>query len=77
MKRFIMVIALAMLGVMCNAAESIFLPAGAFQLATGNPSLVSWQKGAVSLPVWSLSGGTVGQSVAAVTFDLLLDGRLP
>lgn len=67
MKRFIMVIALAMLGVMCNAAESVFLPAGAFQLATGNPSLVSWQKGAVSLPVWSLSGGTVGQSVAAVT----------
>src|SRR5690606_4527972 len=33
-------------------------------------SLVMWSHGSVHLPVWSLSGGTVGQSVAGVVMGL-------
>jgi hypothetical protein len=33
-------------------------------IATGQPSLVLMSSGSTHIPVWSLSGGTVGQSVA-------------
>ena len=64
---------LLMLVVMLMSAGSamafapIDLKATDFILATGNPSLVPWQQGSCYVPVWSLSGGTVGQSVSAVT----------
>lgn len=56
-----------------GVGEPFYLPADAFHLATGNPSLVCWAKGSTSLPVWSLSGGTVGQSIAGVTSPLPSD----
>ena len=54
----------------CVAAygmSSIHLSAADFVRATGNPSLVTWAKGSIHVPVWSLSGRTVGQSVVALT----------
>lgn len=56
-------------GLACAAAafEPIYLAANDFSLATGNPSLQTWRKGEAAVPVWSLSGGQAGQSVAAVT----------
>lgn len=56
-----------------NVGETIQLKATDFGLATGNPSLVMWKKGATYVPVWSLSGGQVGQSVAAITPPLPAD----
>lgn len=44
----------------------IYLPAPALSLATGNPSLALMSSGSMQIPVWSLSGGTVGQSVAGL-----------
>ena len=49
------------------AFEPICLAAKDFSLATGNPSLQMWRKGEAVVPVWSLSGGQAGQSVAALT----------
>ena len=49
------------------AFSPIDLKATDFILATENPSLLTWAQGSYHVPVWSLSGGTVGQSVAAVT----------
>ena len=51
----------------------IRLRATDFVRATGNPSLVTWAKGAVHVPVWSLSGRTEGQSIAALTPPLPSD----
>lgn len=45
---------------------SISLSANEMSLATGNPSLVLMSSGSTSIPVWSLSGGTVGQSVVGL-----------
>ncbi|MBR4171051.1 MAG: exo-alpha-sialidase [Kiritimatiellae bacterium] len=56
-----------------NVGETIYLPADSFHLATGNPSLLCWTKGSTPLPVWSLSGGTVGQSIAGITPPLPSD----
>ncbi|MCB2057512.1 MAG: exo-alpha-sialidase [Novosphingobium sp.] len=42
-------------------------------IATGQPSLVLMSKGSTHIPVWSLSGGTVGQSVAGVVTGLPKD----
>jgi hypothetical protein len=45
---------------------SIGLNANQMSIATGQPSLVLMSSGSTHIPVWSLSGGTVGQSVAGV-----------
>lgn len=42
------------------------LAANDLSIATGQPSLVLMSSGSTHVPVWSLSGGTVGQSVAGV-----------
>lgn len=46
------------------------LTANDLSLATGQPSLVLMSNGSVHIPVWSLSGGTVGQSVAGLVSGL-------
>ncbi len=48
----------------------IGLNANQMSIATGQPSLVVMSKGSTHLPVWSLSGGTAGQSVAGVVTGL-------
>ena len=60
----------------CAAAYGgapIHLSATDFVRATGNPSLVTWAKGSIHVPVWSLSGRTEGQSIAALTPPLPSD----
>lgn len=42
------------------------LTAHDLSIATGNPSLVLMSSGSTHIPVWSLSGGTTGQSVSGV-----------
>lgn len=50
-----------------RCAESpIYLSANNMSIATGKPSLVMMANGATHIPVWSLSGGTVGQSVSGL-----------
>ncbi|MCB1230757.1 MAG: exo-alpha-sialidase [Verrucomicrobiae bacterium] len=44
----------------------LYLTANDLSIATGKPSLVLMSSGSTHVPVWSLSGGTVGQSVAGV-----------
>jgi len=44
----------------------VFLAANNMSIATGSPSLVLMSNGSTHIPVWSLSGGTAGQSVAGV-----------
>lgn len=56
-----------------QARTPICLGANELTLATGNPSLVVWRQGAATVPVWSLSGGQVGQSIAGVTPPLPSD----
>jgi hypothetical protein len=46
------------------------LTAHDLSLATGRPSLVLMSSGSVQAPVWSLSGSTVGQSVAGLVAGL-------
>ncbi|MEZ5385734.1 MAG: sialidase family protein [Prosthecobacter sp.] len=53
--------------------SSLFLNANQMSIATGKPSLVLMSKGSTHIPVWSLSGGTVGQSVAGVIAGLPKD----
>ncbi len=48
----------------------IGLNANQMSIATGQPSLVVMSKGSTHIPVWSLSGGTAGQSVAGVVTGL-------
>jgi hypothetical protein len=48
----------------------IGLGANNLSIATGKPSLVLMSSGSVHIPVWSLSGGTVGQSVAGLVTGL-------
>lgn len=45
----------------------IYLSANELSIATGKPSLVRFSSVSTHIPVWSLSGGTVGQSVSGVT----------
>lgn len=47
-------------------AAVIGMGANQLSIATGQPSLVLMSSGSAHVPVWSLSGGTVGQSVAGV-----------
>lgn len=46
--------------------DPIILTAHQLSIATGKPSLVTMSNGTTYLPVWSLSGGTEGQSVAGL-----------
>jgi hypothetical protein len=48
----------------------LFLNANQISIATGKPSLVLMSSGSTHIPVWSLSGGTDGQSVAGVVTGL-------
>ena len=47
-------------------ASSYCLTANDMSIATGQPSLVLMSNGSTHIPVWSFSGGTVGQSVAGI-----------
>jgi hypothetical protein len=49
-----------------TAGQPLYLTAQQMSIATGQPSLLNMTKSSTHLPVWSLSGGTVGQSVCAV-----------
>lgn len=51
-------------------ATPLSLSANQLSIATGQPSLVLMSSGSMQVPVWSLSGGTVGQSVAGVVSGL-------
>lgn len=51
-------------------APAIYLTANQLTIATGQPSLVNMTNGSTHLPVWSLSGGTVGQSVCGLVPSL-------
>jgi len=48
----------------------ICLTAPNLSIATGKPSLVLMSSGSVQIPVWSLSGGTAGQSVVGLVSGL-------
>lgn len=58
--------------VTCSGADAtpITLSANQMSIATGQPSLVLMSSGSMHIPVWSLSGGTVGQSVAGLVSGL-------
>lgn len=56
-----------------QAWEPIWLNANDLSLATGNPSMQTASCGSVRIPIWSLSGGTVGQSVSGVVTNLPKD----
>lgn len=56
-----------------GAGTPISLTANNLSIATGQPSLVLMSSGSVHIPVWSLSGGTVGQSVAGLVTGLPKD----
>lgn len=58
-----------------GAHEPIYLQAKDFALATGTPTLQMWQKDSAVVPVWSLSGGQLGQSIVATTPPLPTDCR--
>lgn len=53
-----------------GADTPICLTANDLSIATGKPSLVMMSHGSTHIPVWSLSGGTVGQSVAGLVGGL-------
>ena len=46
--------------------DPIILTAHQLSITTGKPSLVMMSNGTTYIPVWSLSGGTEGQSVAGL-----------
>lgn len=52
------------------ADAAICLSANSMSVATGQPSLVLMSSGSTHIPVWSLSGGTPGQSVAGLVGGL-------
>lgn len=53
-----------------GGGDSLFLTANDLSIATGEPSRVLMSSGSMHVPVWSLSGGTVGQSVAGLVGGL-------
>ncbi len=53
-----------------SAGAPIYLSASDMSIATGQPSLVVMSGGSTHIPVWSLSGGTAGQSVAGLVSGL-------
>ena len=52
------------------AGAPIYLSANNMSIATGRPSLVTMSSGSTHIPVWSLSGGTAGQSVVGLVSGL-------
>ena len=57
--------------ILCTGTKSpVYLTATNMLIATGKPSLVLMSSGSTHIPVWSLSGGTVGQSVAGLVTGL-------
>ncbi|WP_302120626.1 sialidase family protein [Allorhodopirellula heiligendammensis] len=56
-----------------GAASPLYLTANDLSIATGKPSLVVMSHGSTHVPVWSLSGGSVGQSVAGIVNGLPRD----
>lgn len=54
-------------------ASPLYLTANDLSIATGQPSLVIMSGGSTHIPVWSLSGGSVGQSVSGVVGALPAD----
>ncbi len=52
------------------AEAPVCLSADNMSIATGQPSLVLMSSGSTHIPVWSLSGGTAGQSVAGLVSGL-------
>ena len=52
------------------ADSPIYMSANNMSIASGQPSLVNMSSGSTHIPVWSLSGGTVGQSVAGLVTGL-------
>ena len=52
------------------ADSPICLSANNMSIATGRPSLVLMSSGSTHIPVWSLSGSTVGQSVTGLVTGL-------
>ncbi len=52
------------------AGSPVYLTANEMSIATGKPSLVLMSSGSTHIPIWSLSGGTTGQSVAGVVSGL-------
>ena len=52
------------------AESPICLSANDLSIATGKPSLVCMSNASTHIPVWSLSGGTAGQSVAGLVGGL-------
>lgn len=77
MRTLLPVLALPAFSILGLAAEttSVGLGASSLSIATGQPSLILMSSGSIQLPVWSLSGGTVGQSVAGVVTGLPDDCR--
>lgn len=75
MHRTILALALFSTSLACFAADDspIFLNANQLSIATGKPSLVLMSSGSTHIPVWSLSGGTEGQSVCGVVSGLPRD----
>ena len=65
---FIMLLVCAAASV--GAESPVFLNANQMSIATGQPSLVLMSNGPTHIPVWSLSGGTVGQSVTGLVTGL-------
>ncbi|MCF7711097.1 MAG: hypothetical protein K9M83_08035, partial [Opitutales bacterium] len=51
---------------LASGHDPIILTANQLSIATGKPSLVNMTNGTTYLPVWSLSGGTEGQSVVGL-----------
>ncbi|HEY5667835.1 MAG TPA: sialidase family protein, partial [Candidatus Saccharimonadales bacterium] len=51
-------------------ALPIFLSTGALQIATGAPSMLVATSGSISVPGWSMSGNTAGQSIAGMVTGL-------
>ena len=59
------------------AGGPVCLSASNMSVATGQPSLVLMSSGSTHIPVWSLSGGTAGQSVAGLVSGLPQRVRRP
>ncbi len=67
LRGFLIVVTLtAWISMTANAESPIYLTANNMSIATGKPSLVTMSRGSTHIPVWSLSGGTTGQSVAGI-----------
>lgn len=65
--------AAAAAGASSAAGGAVYLTANDMTIATGSPSLFMWNQGSVYLPVWSMSGGTTGQSIVGVATGLPAD----